>query len=235
MWLADLGKRYRIRSDVGAIFTQEQKIDLGSFTRNYKPLEPWLNAGVFLVHNSAAGRLLFDAWEAAGKHIAKYTKSCYLMSKWPGEQAVVTELLRPGVYPKARTPEMERHRLYINKTVAAVDMVEFNSPWGRFVLHAWGYNDFRREVDYWDGLVRIKADSLTRLTILLGLMRRHMEVWSPDKSVLAPPLRGEFAAAAAAEPGKPPKAWDPRKKRDERRKAREAAGLGKPKAKSTEL
>merc|ERR1719254_182966 len=101
------------------------------------------------------------------------------MDSWPGEQAVVTELITPGIYPLARTPEMEVHRDYINRTIAAVDMVEFNSPWGRFVLHAWGYNDFRREVDYWDGLVRIRGDGAKSIVVGLGLVRKRSVIWTP--------------------------------------------------------
>merc|ERR1712187_1042121 len=113
------------------------------------------------------GRLLFNAWEDAARDADPSLKEA-----WPADKAILTELVFPGRYARARIPRMSAHGS-LNRTAAVVDMVEMNSPWGRFAVHAWSYHDFFRESVFIDGLVRIQLSRATAAARQLDHVRRN--------------------------------------------------------------
>lgn len=177
-FLLSLASRYNIQSSVGAIFAQNRDIHrpvqvyVGPIA-GFKAHVQWVNAGVFFVQSNARSRRLFDTWQFLGERSENP-----LHRSWPGETGVITELVRPGLYPYARTAEWGVANL--TKEVALVDMVEMDSPWGRFVAHIWGFHWYRREIDYWDHLIRIRADETHYLAYLLRKVLRTRTYWGPE-------------------------------------------------------
>mmetsp|Transcript_65648 Transcript_65648/g.182654 ORF Transcript_65648/g.182654 Transcript_65648/m.182654 type:complete len:321 (-) Transcript_65648:24-986(-) len=177
VYLADLADRYAIPHDVGAIFALEQNLtgapeDPG----NWPPQAEFLNTGVFLVQSSPWGRGLFDAWLAAARAVLQRR----LWTTWPGEQGILSELLRPGSYAEAKSayrPVPDLHRSF-----AAVNMTELNSPWGRFVQHSWGKTataTVLRERSFRDALLRIDGARPDRLAALRGKAFQGAVAWTP--------------------------------------------------------
>merc|ERR1712129_688177 len=89
-----------------AVFAVEQPIvgwnlTGGAVPGGAAPEAPFLNTGVFLVRvaSSSFSVRLFSAWlvAAAGAVLRR------LWTSWPGEQGVLSELVRPGTYPAAST------------------------------------------------------------------------------------------------------------------------------------
>lgn len=183
VFLAGLGRRYRIRADIGAIFTKEQDLDMGSglvsSMRGYRPKVPWLNTGVYFIQAGRSGRIFTGAWEDAAR-----SASHFLQNNWPGEQGVVTELVMPGTYPSARVKLARRPMGCVNCTLAVVDLVEFNSPWGRFAAHLWSHHDYLRSAAFWDGLVRLRLNGPRELADVYYKMRNSIEIWGPTAAAI---------------------------------------------------
>eukprot|EP00435_Cladocopium_sp_Y103_P022066 s162_g5.t1 len=159
--LEHLLSRYQLPRDCGTsgIFAREQPMQYLNITRSAvppgaKPLAPFLNTGVFLLRADCPEALqLLDAWLLAAAEAPRKR----LWNTWPAEQGILSELLVPGSYPPAATgTKVEGPKP--GHTVAIVNMTEFNSPWGRFIHHAWGS-------EATDGLLRHQAmtDALLRI------------------------------------------------------------------------
>lgn len=196
IFLAALGKQYRIRADVGAIFAREEDPDiehlgvsipgLREYYQNYRFEAAWLNSGVLLAQSGAKGQQLFEAWEQAAREAGSA-----LRSRLPADTAVLTEMINPGLYPLARTtaqrpmPGNDGQQQPINRTVAVVHMVVMNSPWGRFAAHAWSYHQSFRESMFWDGLLRIQIAGLEALGKELHRVHKYCLVrWKPKVETL---------------------------------------------------
>jgi len=177
-YLANLAWRYGIKHNVAAIFAQNRDIQrpdhlyVGPVT-GFKANVHWVNAGVFFVQANAQSRRLFESWQVLG-----HNSKDGLRRSWPGETGVITELVRPGLYSYARTSDWGTRNF--TKEVALVDMVEIDSPWGRYVQHIWGFHWYRREIDCYDALIRIRADEKERLGLLLRQVLKGRLYWGPD-------------------------------------------------------
>lgn len=169
--ISDLGARYHIGDDVGAIFAQEQI---------HPPMMPWtlhaVNAGVYLFQRNARSRHLFAEWVAAA------SDDPLLKATWPAEQGVLTELRFPGRYHtglKLKHARLRRHD-NVAADIALVNMTEMNSPWGRFVEHIWsGPGSNLRAHGFMDALQAIGDAEASKFRTLLVEARRHMVSWTP--------------------------------------------------------
>eukprot|EP00928_Gymnodinium_smaydae_P063719 TRINITY_DN47214_c0_g1_i1.p1 TRINITY_DN47214_c0_g1~~TRINITY_DN47214_c0_g1_i1.p1 ORF type:complete len:292 (-),score=39.39 TRINITY_DN47214_c0_g1_i1:103-978(-) len=114
----------------GAIFTRERSV-AHAVDGNFRPRRAWINSGVFLLRAGKKAAMLIDDWLALGD-----AADDKLRHAWPWDQVALTELLRPGAFPWTRwSLNASSHNL--SGVAALVDMVEMNSPWGRFVQHLW--------------------------------------------------------------------------------------------------
>merc|ERR1712039_183724 len=94
------------------------------------------------------------------------------------------ELVFPGTYPRAQTPRMSALGS-LNRTAGVVDMIEMNSPWGRFAVHAWSYHDFFRQSVFIDGLVRVELSRGMAANRQLERVRRNcLKAWGPNPGML---------------------------------------------------
>ncbi|CAE8590139.1 unnamed protein product [Polarella glacialis] len=153
------------------IFARERSIEhpfgLGHSVKFFQPAKAWLNSGVFLVKANDASRRLFDAWAAQCNGSESGERDHRDLASWSDlDQAVITNLVDQNVDG-------------FRDTVLAVDMLEFNSPWGRFVQHNWGDEHTDRGDAFWDALVRIDYTGLPRIHQALKSIRRGSIVWKP--------------------------------------------------------
>jgi len=161
---------YGIRDDVGVIFSQEQSVP-GHFHSHKR----WINAGIYLIQVNAQAQLFFDKWQSAAADVPA------IQHRWPAEHGVLTEMAFPGQYITAPGHARLRDRGRINDLIALVNMTEMNSPWGRFIEHAWsGIGREHRKTDFLDALKKIDAadpDVFHRL--LAEVRQQHVVAWSP--------------------------------------------------------
>jgi len=177
-FLGGLGARDKMKRDVSLIIAEDRNLtapaDMQFFPMHpFRTAIPWLNPGVFLVRAGARSRRFFDLWVRAGE-----AASLQLKRHWPGETAVISELARPGTFKPARCG---RHGLQqnVSSAVGIIDMLEMNSPWGRFVAHLWGFHRYRRNVDLWKALMRIGLDGPWGITRSLRALLKHRRTWHP--------------------------------------------------------
>ncbi|CAE7224015.1 unnamed protein product, partial [Symbiodinium microadriaticum] len=178
-WIVDRLLRKYQRSDdcrSSAIFAVEHPLEFQNITaaRNSlvlsgalqpkvrPPSVTWINTGVFFFRaDCPASTDLFHrwlVWAALLKHKRLYVS-------WPGEQGIMTELLKPNSYPRA-LPQGSLESLgnleEIRETVVVVNTTEINSPFGRDIQHSWGAGADDARLRDWamaDALLRIgKAD-----------------------------------------------------------------------------
>jgi len=188
-FLSSLASRYRGFSDAtGAVFAAEHKLDWTNLTRGAlpenNPEAPFLNTGVFFARADAphAGGTstavrLFDAWLDAAAHVVHRR----LWTSWPGEQGILSELVRPGSYPEAQS--QAKRSKWLRKSVLVVNLTEMNSPWGRFIQHSWGRKateTFLRSQALGDALLRAGlAEPATFASFVREVqsMTVHWDVW----------------------------------------------------------
>lgn len=160
-FLSGLATRYPSSPATSVIFAAEQpvvgwNITAGPVPGGVNPAAPFLNTGVFLVRAGAGSSAahLFRSWLAAAAGVVHRR----LWTSWPGEQGVLSELVRPGTYSQARSNAPRSSRL--RNAVLVINQTEMNSPWGRFVQHSWG-----REAT--EALLRTQAltDALLRIGV----------------------------------------------------------------------
>lgn len=173
IFLAGLVSRYWIREDVGVIFAREQNL---TGANAEPPKADFLNTGVLFVRFGERSKTLFERWLAAGFGV----ESRRLWNLWPGEQGIISEHLLPGSYPQAKS-SIERQPS-IRNSFAAVNLTEFNSPWGRFVQHNYGKtaNDqTSRDRAFREALLRLDCLEAGCFTRLRRAATKAMERWTP--------------------------------------------------------
>lgn len=182
-FLDDLARRYRFKpQEKAVIFAQEQPMEYLNMSTapmpsGAQPAAPFLNTGVFLVRaDLAEARQLFHAWLASASQVDRRR----LWTTWPGEQGIVSELLRPGSYVEARSTAAVPRLEELRAAVGVVNMTEMNSPWGRFVQHSWGSeatDALLRRQALVDALLRLGAAAPDIFRRLVRQVQRHTVRW----------------------------------------------------------
>jgi len=188
-FIPDLLAKYNIPKNVAAVFAKEKAIPgVSSEGHLSPPIFNWLNPGVFLVQANAQSQFFFNAWLEGGQHSKPFDASHPalrflrkespfffghfpglrdLRKQWPAEMGVLTQLYE--------------NNQDIKSMLGTVDMLEMNSPSGKFVEHAWGgWGSEKKKTDFSDMLARIGTFAEPgKFSKWLGQVEKCTVSWTP--------------------------------------------------------
>lgn len=158
VYMRGLASTYNISEDVGGVVARERPI---SFVPD--GLGTYLNPGVLFVQANAQGQFLLRKWIEAGR----LPENNYWKTHFPREMGVLTNIWD-------NNPE-------IKSVLATVDMLEINSPWGRFVQHTWSgpSGDKMIMTEPSEMLLKIDARETYKFDRLMAQVVSHAVSWTP--------------------------------------------------------